>query len=41
VLALNGRITFVGQKDPYPKDTILACFGFGVSGFDIWTWPEK
>ncbi len=39
VLALNGRLCF----DPahptwgYPKDCILAGYGFGV-GFDTWTW---
>ncbi len=39
VLALNGRITFEGASDPYPKDCILSCFGFPV-GFDVWTWTN-
>lgn len=40
VLFLNGRITFVGSKDPYPKDCMLSLFGFGESGFDIWRWKS-
>lgn len=40
VLGLNGRITFIGSKDPYPKDLMLSCFGFGV-GFDTWRWPDE
>lgn len=38
VLFLNGRITFVGAEDPYPKDCILSCFGVTSPGFDIWRW---
>lgn len=38
VLALNGRITFVGETMAYPKDCMLSCFGF-EPGFDVWTWP--
>lgn len=41
VLALSPRLTFVGTKDPYPKDCMLSCFGFGVSGFDVWRWDEE
>lgn len=41
VLALNGRIQFIGTKDPYPKDCILSAFGFGETGFDVWTWPDE
>lgn len=40
VLALNGRIQFVGADDPYPKDLMLSVYGFGANGFDIWT-PGK
>ena len=38
-IALCGRITFVGSKDPYPKDCMLTVFG-GIegSGFECWTW---
>ena|SRR3990172_781253 len=46
-LFLNGRLKFVGQKDPYPKDLILAVFdrtldGWGGEvegpGCEIWNW---
>lgn len=38
VIALNGRITFVGETLPYPKDCILSVFGAGLSGFEVWKW---
>lgn len=38
VLALQGRLTFVGEKDPYPKDCMVCLFGAGVHGFDVWNW---
>lgn len=38
VLGLGPRIQFVGADDPYPKDLALMVFGFGVRGFDTWTW---
>jgi hypothetical protein len=38
VLPLNPRLTFVGEKDPYPKDLMLSCFGFGVTGCKQWRW---
>jgi phage N-6-adenine-methyltransferase len=38
VLFLQGRLTFVGAKDPYPKDCILACYGFGKPGYEVWKW---
>jgi phage N-6-adenine-methyltransferase len=41
VLALNGRITFEGTKDPYPKDCMLSLFGFGETGFDVWKWTAQ
>lgn len=37
VLALRPRISFDG-KNPFPKDLILAGYGFGVRGFDLWRW---
>lgn len=40
VLGLSPRLHFVGAKDPYPKDCMLSCFGFGVAGFDVWRWDE-
>ena len=41
VLALNGRITFEGASDPYPKDCILSVFGTGATGFDVWDWQKE
>lgn len=37
-LYLNGRITFVGSEQGYPKDLALFCAGFGVRGSDTWRW---
>lgn len=42
---LNGRLTFVGCEDPYPKDCALllytpvelACGGY----YDVWNWREQ
>lgn len=41
VLGLNPRLTFRGESDPYPKDCMLSCYGFGLSGFDIWRYDGK
>ncbi len=41
VLALNGRLTFVGSPDPYPKDLILCCYSAVPGGFDVWTWADQ
>lgn len=39
VLFLNGRLTFVGQSDPYPKDCALTLYGPGIApGYDTWRW---
>ena len=45
VVALNGRITFVGHKKPYPKDCILAIFGelpYGLKHehMSVWRWKK-
>ena len=37
VWALNGRIKFVGAKDPYPKDCMLLEYGHAI-GFGVWEW---
>lgn len=38
---LNGRITFVGQTDPYPKDCALLVYTpFSAGGYNIWSWME-
>lgn len=39
VVFLNGRITFQGCDDSYPKDLMLTVFG-DRPGFEIWTWPR-
>ncbi len=38
VLALQGRLTFDGSTAPYPKDLVLAVYGCGLVGFDVWKW---
>jgi phage N-6-adenine-methyltransferase len=38
VLFLNGRITFVGSTQPYPKDLMLACYGAQATGCATWRW---
>ena len=38
VQPLNPRLTFVGESDPYPKDLMLSCYGFGVTGVRQWRW---
>lgn len=41
VLGLQGRITFVGSKDPYPKDLMLSVFDPATGpGFDLWNWRK-
>lgn len=37
VYGLRPRLTFVGCKDPYPKDLILSVYGDGP-GFGLWRW---
>lgn len=37
VLFLRPRLTFVGHKDPYPKDLMLAVYGEGP-GYECWRW---
>lgn len=38
VIALNGRLTFDGHDQPYPKGCILSIFG-ERPGFEVWRWP--
>lgn len=40
VIALQGRLTFVGQTQPYPKDCILSIFNVGINGFEVWNWKN-
>jgi hypothetical protein len=37
VQALNGRPTFVGSTQPYPKDCMISCYD-GTTGFGVWRW---
>ena len=38
VVAISPRVTFVSQKDPYPKDLVLAVFSGIRGGFSTWRW---
>jgi phage N-6-adenine-methyltransferase len=38
VIALNGRLTFDGHDQAYPKDCCLSVFG-ERPGFEVWKWP--
>ncbi len=40
VIFLNGRITFVGEKDSFPKDLMLFVFGL-TPCFDVWQWKKQ
>lgn len=44
VLFLNGRLTFVGHKSPYPKDLALLYYNrvfTDMSSYSIWNWREN
>lgn len=36
VLGVSPRLTFEGEKDPYPKDLMLSIFGKATDGFALW-----
>lgn len=41
VLLLNGRITFEGELDPYPKDCVLLLYSPDIGpGYQPWRWTE-
>lgn len=44
VLFLNGRLTFVGEKAPYPKDSALLLYWGGVTPalarYSVWDWKK-
>lgn len=40
VIPIRPRITFIGHKDPYPKDLMLCCYNLGAPGFEPWRWDE-
>ena len=37
-LILRDRVTFEGQKDPFPKELMISLWGFGMSGLGFWRW---
>lgn len=38
---LNGRLTFGGCSDPYPKDTALLLYtSWGFRGTEVWDWKK-
>ena len=42
VLFLNGRLTFVGEKDPYPKDCSLLLYTkYSIGGYEVWDWRNN
>ena len=42
VLFLNGRMTFVGCSDPYPKDCALLLYSYAWQlDYDVWTWKPQ
>ena len=42
VLFLNGRVTFVGCTDPYPRDCALLLYSYAWQiDYDVWTWKES
>lgn len=41
ILALNGRITFEGETDAYPKDCALLLYSPRLmSGYEVWSWMD-
>jgi phage N-6-adenine-methyltransferase len=41
VLLLNGRLTFVGHKTPYPKDLVVLLYTpMRLTGYDVWNWKN-
>jgi len=41
VIALCGRITFVGCSAPYPKDCMICEYGHPDPGFEVWKWNRS
>lgn len=42
VLLLNGRLTFVGHTQPYPKDCALLLYAPDqIIGYEVWTWEAS
>lgn len=42
VLLLNGRLTFVGETKPYPKDCCLLVYSsWLLPGYEVWSWRNN
>lgn len=42
ILLLNGRITFVGHKQPYPKDCALLLYApETIPAYEVWPWMHE
>jgi phage N-6-adenine-methyltransferase len=42
VLQLAGRLTFVGETKPYPKDCALVLYGpERMVGYEVWRWKDE
>ncbi len=40
-LVLRRRITFQGEKQPFPKELMISLWGFGKTGLGFWTPPTS
>jgi DNA (cytosine-5)-methyltransferase 1 len=41
-LFLNGRLTFIGETTPYPKDCALLIYApFQLKGSEVWDWRTR
>ncbi len=38
-LVLRKRVTFLGQRDPFPKELMVTLWGFGLTGLAFWDPP--
>ena len=39
VIFLNGRLTFAGERTPYPKDCALLLYNKAyIGGYEVWNW---
>lgn len=41
VLKLKGRVAFVGHGAPFPKDLLVAAYGYGMVGEEVWDWRKQ
>lgn len=38
VIPIRPRLTFLGHKDPFPKDLMICAYNLGEPGFEPWDW---